>query len=606
MFAKYEQMEKEKEKEKKERELIRQSLLAKHQRQLERGEKNREAREVAIRHQKLEKEILRELGLPRFIFTRSRLINSAVGIYLVGLVVGILTGGFGHKLIIGSDLLTNKNNAISMNALASSQAVAEADFYDPGVQAQMQVSALLFTEPAVWGESLATITPTDVKSKTPGPISNSGLALNEGFSTPQAVISPTISADNGSFVDRRLSGLNADIEWNLFLLGRMDILREQGELQSALALIDYLNIPKTRFNYGAMLAESLLGDGRSVDAGLIYQRLTADANRQPDQDGKRIAALSDLARHLHGVGRMTEAEVLLQEALSIVGDIQDPADKALSEGEIAALLSYFGRFQQAQAEFKRATAELAQLPDLKQRLSTIALLAQAYAKAGYRASALSLLEKASDRAETVPDQRSRMAILEKIAQAYQQLGDLRGAEEAAARIADPTGRDETIYRLFVMELAASHLANAMELTERLKQPTFRALAYALLSLRQQNHSDYQSLAKRSGERALLALESIANPLEKAAISAELGRYSARQEQGATADRLFAQAIQFAEEEALVAERDRILAIIATNEALALRSTQARGRVAKIGDAQLRTDLTKEIDRIEFTARTAGL
>ena len=470
----------------------------------------------------------------------------------------------------------------------------------------MQVLALLATKPATGGRVITKVSATDAAKMTPGPLSYSGLAVKEGAGTLEDGNTPTGSADKSIFMDRRLSELRTDTEWNLFLLGRMELLREQGESQSALALIDSLNTRETRFSQGVLIAESLLGDGRSVEAGEIYQRLTADAKRQPDQDGKRIAALSDLAQHLHGAGRTIEAEALLQQAQSILGTLQDPADKVLAESEIAALLSYFGRLQQGQTAFNRATSGLAQIPDLKRRLSTIVLLAQTYAKAGYRASALSLLETVSDRIDTVQDQPGRVAILEKIAQAYQQLGDLWGAEGAAARIADPASRDEAIYRLFKEELAAGRLANAMELTERLKQPAFRTLAFALLGLRQQNHRDYQALAQHSGERALLALESIAHPGEKAAISAELGRYSARQEQQATADQLFAQALQFAEEEASVAERDRILAIIATNEALALRGTPARVQVAKIADAQLRADLTEELDRIESTAKKAGL
>lgn len=450
------------------------------------------------------------------------------------------------------------------------------------------------------------VTATDAPKITPGPISNSSLVLKAGSGTREDGNTPTSTADKLIFMDRRLSELKTDTEWNLFLLGRMELLWDQGELQSALALIDSLNTPETRLSQGVLFAESFLGDGRSVEAGELYQRLTADAKRQPDQDGKRIAALSDLARHLHGAGQTREAEALLQQAQTILGTLQDPADKVLAESEIAALLSYFGRLQQGQAAFNRATSGLAQIPDVKRRLSAIALLAQTYAKAGYRASALSLLETVADRIDTVQDQPGRVAILGRIAQAYQQLGDLQGAEGAAARIADPTRRDEVIYRLFMGELAAGRLANAMELTERLKQPAFRTLAFSLLGLRQQHHSDYQALAKHSGERALLALESIANPLEKAAVSAELGRYSARQQEDATADQLFAQALQFAEEEASVAARDRILAIIATNEALALRGTPARAQVAKIADAQLRADLTGELDQIESTAKTAGL
>jgi tetratricopeptide (TPR) repeat protein len=600
VFAKYERVEKDR----KERELIRQTLLAKNQRQLENAEKEREARAASKRRKTLEEEILRELGLPRSISTRFRLINSVVAIYLVGLAVGVVAGVTGYKLLEGSDPTANQQNTLAMEALTASQAAA--GHYDPGVQVQMQVIALLATKPAGGGRGITKVTATDAAKITPGPLSNSGLAVKQGASTLEDGNTPTSSADKLIFMDRRLSELKTDTEWNLLLLGRMEFLREQGELQSALALIDSLNTPETRLSQGVLFAESLLGDGRSVEAGELYQRLTADAKSQPDQDGKRIAALSDLARHLHGTGQTREAEALLQQAQTILGTLQDPADKVLAESEIAALLSYFGRLQQGQTAFNRATSGLAQIPDLKRRLSTIILLAQTYAKAGYRASALSLLETVADRIDTVQDQPGRVAILGKIAQAYQQLGDLQGAEGAAARIADPTRRDEVIYRLLMVELAAGRLANAMELTERLKQPVFRTLAFALLSLRQKNHSDYQALAKHSGERALLALESIANPLEKAAVSAELGRYSARQQEDATADWLFAQALQFAEEGASVAERDRILAIIATNEALALRGTPARAQVAKIADAQLRVDLTGEFDRIESTAKTAGL
>lgn len=72
-----------------------------------------------------------------------------------------------------------------------------------------------------------------------------------------------------------------------------------------------------------------------------------------------------------------------------------------------------------------------------------------------------------------------------------------------------------------------------------------------------------------------------------------------------ADGYFAQARQLTEAIPSAPERDRALAILATNEALALRVTDARQKLPKITDTQLRLALASDLSGLDQMAATVG-
>jgi len=612
VFAKYENLAKEK----KEREQIRQTLIYEQQRSLERDQREQEERLAQQRRRQLEDEIRKQLGLPRLMASRSGLISSAAGIYLLGLSMG--AGGlFAYNLLSGSGTIAPDPNRLGVGALAMGQAAAESGVFDPGMVAEMQVSALLdpaagtaAADPGVAATDLGVTSDTGAIPGAAGPLLDASFGQSgaAGPGQPGAARAGT-AAPNGSdalgFLDSRLADLKNDTEWDLYLLGRIQALYERGAAPQAMALVEHLQDPELRFDRGARLADDLGREGRSADAENLYLRLGAAADQQPDHAGARVAAYATLARHRHRAGRPTEAAGLLQQAMTLAATLTAPADQAAAEIEIAALLTDLGRPAEARTHFQAALGALGRIQAPAARLSAIPSLAHGYAKAGYRASALNLLDEATRNIASAKDARERERILGVIAQTTAQLGDRQGAMGAAARIAAPAGKDRALYGLVATELAAGRLADAIELAEGLHTPAYQALAAGLVGLRQTALPAYRPLAAQSAERAAAAVALLRNPAEKAAVAAELARFAARGGDSAAAERGFAEALRLAESVSSLPERDRALAILAINEALALRLADARSRLTKITDAPLRFALTNDLAGLGDAAKAVG-
>ena len=570
VFAKYDKVALEK----KEREQVRRALLARQQGVIEQERKDRELREAQERRKKLEEEIRRELGLPRIIASRTRLIGSAAGIYLLGLLMGA-TGLIGYDLLVATESDASEPTPLTLNALAASQsgidpsllsgsnisemspfatsafAGAESEQLDPGVVAQMQIAGLL--------------------NAAPGSVAAPQVAQASTFGAGGA--DPHRPGDL-EFLDNKLSDLKTDAEWDLYVLARIDALRERGDAQRAAILVDHLRNPELRFDRGALLADSYWRQGRMAEAEELNLDLSAAADRLPDSAGSRVSAFCALARQLQKSGRPNEADALRIQATTIAAAVANPADKAAADSEIAALFSDLGRTQDARARFLAATRGLGSIADPADRLSAVAWIARSYAKAGYRASALSLLEEAVNNIDSIGDPEARARILGLIAQTNGLLGDMKAAKETAARILSPTAKDRTLYRLASAEIASDRLANAIDLTEGLQTPAYRALAFALLGLRQQKQPADRALAARSTEEATGALAMIGDPAEKLAVTAELGV-----SRPTTATRRRPMAILRTRSDSRNrsprhGSRPR-MAILATNEGLALRPADAR-------------------------------
>ena len=206
---------------------------------------------------------------------------------------------------------------------------------------------------------------------------------------------------------------------------------------------------------------------------------------------------------------------------TIAAAVPGPAEsKAAADIEIAALLTNLGRSQDARAHFVMANRGPGRVADPADRLSAVVWVARGYAKAGYRASALSLLEEAADHIDSIEGAEERAHVLAAIAETDGLVGDIDAAKETAVRVVGPTARDRTLYRLLAAEIASYQLANAIDLAEDLRTPAYRALAFALLGLREQDQPAYRALAVRSSEQVRASIEAIEEPAEKAAVVAE--------------------------------------------------------------------------------------
>lgn len=618
VFAKYDKVALEK----KEREQIRRALLAKQHDALDREQKERELREAQERRKKLEEDIRRELGLPRVISSPGRLIGSAAGLYMLGLAMGV-AGVFGYDALLGNARAAAElwPSALTADAAAGlgvpggpgamdptgaleNAAAGGQEAFDPGMVAQMQVANLLAAASDMGGPEGGSAL-TEMSDAAAGVSSPGGDAASALAADPAGPGAEVGALQDRQFLGSRLADLKTDREWDLYLLGRIDDLSARGATEQAAALVDYLRNPVLRFDRGGGLVAGLLRDGRSEQAGALKRHLIAAADRQSDTGGSRVAAFCALAHRLNLGGRPAEADELLREATTIASAISGPADKAAADIEIAALLTNLGRSKDARAYFVLANGGLGRIADPADRLSTVAWVAGGYAKAGYRASALSLLEEGADHIDLIEGTEERARVLAAIAETEGRVGDIQAARETAARIASQTAKDRILYRLVAAEIASDRLANAIDLTEGLQTPTYRALAFALLGLRQQDQPAYRGLATRSTEQATAAIAEITDSAEKAAVSAELGRYAAHRGDKAAADRYLAEGYQLAESSLSAPDRDRALAILAINEGLALRPADARLKLPQIADAPLRLAVASELRALDDAARAAG-
>jgi hypothetical protein len=555
------------------------------------------------------------------------LIGSAAGLYMLGLAMGV-AGVFGYNALLAdahaareswpSAMTADAGAGLAMpggvgaldpsgdlaNATGGSQAAIDPEALPPGMVAQMQVAQLLVAVPDTGG-------PMGGSAQTEVPDAAARVAQSGVHSAEDPAARPAgPQTDVGALhdlelLDTRLADLKTDREWDLYLLGRIDDLTARGATRQAAALVDYLRNPDLRFDRGGRLLAGLLRDGGSEEAGAFNRRLIAAADRQPDTGGSRVAAFCALARHLNLAGRPAEADALLLEATTIAADIAGPADKAAADIEIAALLTNLGRSKDARVYFVLANRGLGRVADPADRLSAVVWVARGYAKAGYRASALSLLEEAANNVDSIGGTEARTRILDLIAQSNGLLGDMKAAKETVARIANRTAKDRTLYRLAVAEIASDRIPNAIDATEDLQTPAYRALAFAILGRRQQEQPAYRALAARSAEQATAAVAAIADPAEKAAVIAELGRFAAHGGDKGVADRYLADGYRLAESTLSAPDRDRALAILAINEGLALRPADARLRLPQIADAPLRLAVASDLTELDHAARAAG-
>jgi hypothetical protein len=615
VFAKYDKVAAEKE----ERERIRQALLAKHERMLDQERKDAEQREERERRERLEEEIRKQLGLPRMITSRTGLISSAAGIFLLGLTLG--TGGFlAYDLLSQSGPIAQEPSSSAAGALAAGiaasgsllatiMAAADAGLplgaLDPGMVGQMQIaeqfaasrSTAAVTDPG----GTAAVTPTTAPGSSGQPAATAADARGPSAAVP----SPPSTAEVIVFLDNKLDDLKVDAEWDLHVLGQIDVLQGRGLTTQAATLVDYLRKPERRFDRGARLAASLWREGNSADAEKLYLHLSNAAEKLPDGPATQVKALCTLAHHIAPAGRQTETETLVRRARTIAESIAGPAEKAEAQGQVAALLTNLGQTKEARALFTTATQELGRINDPAERLSAIALLARGYAKAGYRASALNLLEDANSNIGSIPDAEERGRILAAMAETSGLLGDFQTAKSTAQRISSPAEKDRTLYRLMVTEVASDRLENAINLADALRNPAYQAMAFGLLGLQQRHHPTYDALASQSAERASLAVESILDPAQRAAVVAEIGRLAEREGDAAAANQRFAEAGQLIDTVPSARARDRALAILATNEALALRASEALPKIKKITDLQMSDALARDLSHLEVAGTAVG-
>ena len=537
---------------KSEREAIKRRLLNEYQRTLAEQAAELKRQEEAERRRQIEEDLRKDLGLPKFVTTRQGVINSAAAIFVLGLALG---GSAAYFLQPGAPEATGSNGVTA----------AAIDRLDPADFAHIEAKAL---------------------SEQTAKAASQSDAAPETTTRTQAALVPTM-----------LQELPKDPEWDRHLAGKAEAALAKGEVGSAVALAAHIRGPQTRIAEGARLAQSLAKAGKTREAASLFDRLTGEAEILPEGQAARVGALCEIA------GRQAKPGTTLNAAKLISDHITDPAAKAVAEEQLGAARMRSGGTAEARAAFLRANQAVASITDPLDRALTLARTARAYAKAGSRGGAATLLEDVVKAAGSLPMGDRRTAVLEEAIQTYGEMGDTAAALQAADMIQPESARDRAIHGLIVADIARGSLGSALEAAQSIKTPAYRARAVAFLGVAQQDDPHYRALAQASIEEAAAAAETIRNPAEKLAVLSEVARYASRGLDGKLADKLFAEAEQLAAGLPASADRDAAHALIAANQARALRSAEANKRLTQLQDPALMQSLSDDLAAVKAAGLT---
>lgn len=633
VFAKYEKVLEEEE----EKQAIKKRLMGQQQRKLDddRKIKEQEAKEKHLKQ--LEAKIRKELGIPSIINSKLRLATSAAGIHLVGILLG-----FGIAFTYYS--FTDQGNQAIDNVNDNTPKIVTFKFdpknSSPDEFAQRAISQTLelpndniesdlqFTDDVNFDDNagnngtantLGTDTNIDSTAATfPTVVSKqntvSTLPSHSSKTNSSSITSPTNAtarnttnnttineANTKAFLENKLATLETDAEWDYFLLTTTNSLLAQGKAANAIKLVNRVGDATRRFERGARLLGQLWNRNQTAAANKLYQTLTNQGTRLTGGPIPKIKALCTIARYTNNFGRSKEANPLLQKAQEISrGIINKPQQTTIAEGEIAALLTIMGHPKKAGDMFSIAVNSLKNISNLAQKLSTVAHLAITYAKAGYRASALNLLEKGIRKASTLSKTDENYQAIGELAKASAQLMDIQMALHALNLIKDVVIRDRILYQVIQQEILFDRLAQATDLASRLREPTYTALAYGFLGLRQRGQVAYQGLAATSLAQSDKAANAIKFTGQKSAVLAELGRFAKRSGNARQANRYFAKSLQLAKS-LTKTNRDFALALLAANHAQAQNFKKAKQILSQVKDASIRHLVTLNTNNWQQTA-----
>lgn len=196
----------------------------------------------------------------------------------------------------------------------------------------------------------------------------------------------------------------------------------------------------------------------------------------------------------------------------------------------------------------------------------------------------------------------RDPILQRASTLYRELGDIDKAQELAAKITVPSLRDTTRYLNVIEEIASGRIGTAMKAVEALSPPFYRARALGMLGLAQERDRTYRDLAEGSFTRARELTASLSHPVEQLAVSSELARFYTHAGQDAAAHAEFSSAIRLLEQLPQTTDQDLPLAILATNQARALKLADAHLQLTNIRDLQIALGTSERLSDSELLAK----
>ncbi len=638
-----------------EREKIKRALLAKSQLAEKAQQEEKQRLQEEARRRRLEEEIRKELGLPRFVTRRKALISSATAIFAFGLILGV-GGVVAYDSLNELDeepypmstqaafpgTLAGEENIQALNTIPNTsptqilanlppEAIAS---LDPAMLTHMQVTGMLDgqTEPAVGpltsitagAETVQVISDVQEAGPSAGIGDNSLIAVGDELqltfngrtdlpatSTKAGDALSQAGTSSSEFVRKMFDDLGSDPEWDAHLLRQVYELTVKNRTESGLALMGLIHDQRLLMEGGAKLAVWLAARDRMPESDQVFEYLLQRIETLPEDNRLRVEALHSIARSQAKIpGKALIAEATAMKARVIAESASAPCDQAKTSAEVFAMLSNLGIDKAARIAHQHSHEGLRRIDGQRELLTCLGFVVKSYLRAGDRGGALVLLQDMAKGGKALELPNERDLVLQQASQLYRELGDMQAATELAGAIADPLVRNDTLYANVSDQLSNGNIGAAMTAIEVIQSPFSRARAYAMLGLSQAQDPAYLKLAEESFKQAHEVAISLANPLEKMVISAESARFASRAGRQPEADSGFADALHLFEQLPDAEYRDQALAILATNQSRALRLVEAREQLLKIRDATIAQVTSEKLadseQLLKVTNEQAGL
>ena len=628
---------------KREREKIKSALVAKaeYEEKAQQQEKQRLLEEE--RRKLLEEEIRKELGLPRFVARRSALISSATGIFALGLVLGVggvlaydsLRNSHEHSYDLSqqqadSGVVVQTNTGMEQmypgpltnQTTTATETMPKTQLLpdlppetvakmDPVMVSHMQVSDMLNTQsemmeysstvasPGTQNNQMAMNDEREIQAFSSNVDNFNGLSSSVSQNITTTINGlPSTSNENSSagfhmefsaseLVHEMYVNLKIDPEWEDFVTRQAYEMVAKGRNSAAQATLKLINDPLRQTEETAKLAVWLAHNGQSEESDRTFQQLMQDLEVSPLDNRTMVASYHLIVRSQATIpGKPLDAEATAMKARVIAESMTGPCDQAVISAEVAGMMSNIGHHKAAREAYRRSNEGLSRIESRQELLSCLGELVESHLRAGNRNGAVILLQDMSRGGKVIESQAEHDVILQRISYLYRELGDMQTAQQLTREIMDPQLRYPTQYRNVINEINAGRIGAAMQGMEAIESTSYKARAFAMLGLSQGRSKTYISLADESFRQAKTLITTIANPVEKSVVSAELARYVSHAGRDGEADAGFADAVRLLDSTTEATDRNQPMAILAANQARALRLAEAHRQLLNVNDVTI--------------------
>ena len=566
-----------------ERELTKKRLLEKRQ-LLERQAKELEERkEQEALRRKLEKEILKELGLPTTINSRHRLIVSGVLIWVIGIALGI--NGFGpyfqknaHQLN-GSTVVGDGGNKPAFKLSPQEETLGQISSSKSAAAPENSLE-LASVKPSGMGWANPLITYPSSSNQAVGNMALGGIIQWKPVRLNDKAL---------------LQEIRKDREWELFLASEAVRLAKLQQTAAAYVILEAISPVQVKVGALATLAAYYLEKKDKAEANNVLEMATLSINGLPDI-AERVDNLGWLAITLWRLGEKQKAQLYLQTAEKLVSDLTGPAQQSRALASLATHQAQIGQIKQSEANFRQASQLILSINDEATKLRAYIHLAYSYAQSGNNAIPTAIIINALNNVNRINDKTDQQNLIAEIAEAFADIDESDYALATLDKLNSPA-KGRILFDVTRKLAYSDRPFDAMKGLEKLETPEYQSRAAALLSLVFGFRHGMNTLSTTLMQTAIATQDQIANPHDQAIVRAEMARYLAHAGLDKQAGDWATKALESARAIKIPQERDTAFALLAANFARAKQTSLVTESLAQIKDKQLASSMAKETDDI---------